>query len=233
MVEANSNFDRDLFPAIATAINLGVKFISLSWGGTEFEGQVDADATLNHRGVAITAATGDDGFGVSFPASSPFVTAVGGTSLVAAQNARGWTESAWSGAGSGCSTVEAKPAFQTDPGCPNRTIADVAAVADPATGVAVYNTFSDNGWHVFGGTSAATLIRGHLRAGRQPGGALRQRVPVPQFVERCTTWTVGSNGACGGSYLCTGQVGYDGPTGLGTPRERHAVLGPDASRSRP
>jgi hypothetical protein len=96
-----------------------------------------------HPGVAVTASSGDGGFGVEFPAVSPFVTGVGGTSLVRDDSARGWSETAWSGAGSGCSTVEGKPSWQTDGGCGNRTVADVSAVADPNTGVAVFD--SNNG----------------------------------------------------------------------------------------
>ena len=81
--------------------------------------------------------------------------AVGGTHLVRASNARGWTETAWSGGGSGCSTVYAKPSFQTDALCTKRMEADVSAIGDPNTGVAVYGPTSRNrsGWLVFGGTS--------------------------------------------------------------------------------
>jgi len=62
----------------------------------------------------------------------------------------------WSGAGSGCSSYESKPSFQTDTGCARRTIADVSAVADPATGVAVYDSYgTGGGWRVYGGTSAS------------------------------------------------------------------------------
>ena len=92
---------------------------------------------FNHPGIAITASSGDNGYGVSSPAASRYVTAVGGTSLTRGGGTRGWTESAWSGAGSGCCAYEAKPAWQTDTGCARRTVADVSAVADPNTGVAV------------------------------------------------------------------------------------------------
>ena len=121
------------------------------------------ESAYNHPGIAITVSSGDGGYGVEFPASSPHVTAVGGTHLVTASNSRGWTETAWSGAGSGCSTVYAKPSWQHDTGCSKRTVADVSAVADPNTGVAVYGPTSSrqSGWLVFGGTSvAAPLIAG-------------------------------------------------------------------------
>src|SRR5262249_25898842 len=114
----------------------------------------------HHNGVAITASTGDDGYGVEYPAASPYVTAVGGTSLTPSGNARGWSESAWSGAGSGGSSVEAKPSYQNqaDTGCSRRAVADVSAVADPNTGVAVYQTYGGSGWAVYGGTSASSPI---------------------------------------------------------------------------
>src|SRR5207249_2859000 len=90
-----------------------------------------------------------------------YVTAVGGTSLTRASNSRGWTETVWSGAGSGCSAYVSKPAWQTDSACAKRTVADVSAVADPNTGVAVYDSYRYQGragWMVFGGTSASAPI---------------------------------------------------------------------------
>jgi subtilase family serine protease len=220
LVEANSNFDTDLFPAVNTAAAMGAKFVSLSWGGSEFSGQLQADqSTFNHPGVVITAASGDNGFGVIYPSSSQFVTAVGGTSLTHATNARGWDESAWSGAGSGCSLFEPKPTFQTDTGCTKRVTADVSAVADPQTGVAVYNTFQDSGWVVFGGTSASTPIiaSAYALAGPPAAGTYPNSYPYgsPTALFDVTT---GANGVCGGvTYLCSAGPGYDGPTGLGTP----------------
>ena len=89
------------------------------------------------------------------------MTAVGGTNLTRSSTSRGWTEKAWSGAGSGCSAYVAKPVWQVDTGCARRTVADVAAVADPSTGVAVYDSFGSSGganWYVFGGTSVAAPI---------------------------------------------------------------------------
>ena len=151
--------------------------ISNSWGAAEDSSTLAADSHFNHPGKAITASSGDSGYGVSWPAASQYVTAVGGTSLSAASNARGWTETAWSGAGSGCSAQEPKPSWQTDSGCAHRTVADVSAVADPNTGVAVYDTanscggraFCDlllalglatgaDGWVQVGGTSASSPI---------------------------------------------------------------------------
>ena len=145
LVEASSATIADLGTAENAAAASGVVSISNSWGGSEDSTITASDtAYFKHSGVAITASSGDGGYGVIWPASSPFVTAVGGTSLSTASNTRGWTEKVWStssteGTGSGCSAFEKKPSWQTDSGCANRTVADVSAVADPATGVAVYD----------------------------------------------------------------------------------------------
>src|SRR5579875_2103235 len=98
-----------------------------------------------------------------YPASSKWVTAVGGTSLQrSGQARRGWSETVWNGTGSGCSAQNTAPwQSATLTGCDGRAVTDVAAVADPATGVAVYDSESDggaNGWLTFGGTSAAAPI---------------------------------------------------------------------------
>jgi subtilase family serine protease len=168
--------------------------------------------------VVLTASAGDVGFGVSYPASSPDVIGVGGTSLSTAANTRGWNETVWTGSGSACSTVQAKPSWQTDSGCGRRTDNDVAAVADPNTGVAVYNTFSEGGWFEVGGTSASSPIiaatyalAGTPAAGTNPASYLYAHPGNLYDV------TSGSDGTCSPAYLCTGGVGYDGPTGLGTP----------------
>ena len=165
LVEATTPSFSNLAAAVNTAANQpGVTVISNSYGGTE-TGSTSVESAYNHPGKAITVSTGDSGYGVAFPASSPHVIAVGGTHLVRASNSRGWTETAWSGGGSGCSTVYAKPSFQTDPLCTKRMEADVSAIGDPNTGVAVYGptSRSRSGWLVFGGTSvSAPLIGGSM-----------------------------------------------------------------------
>jgi subtilase family serine protease len=217
LVEAKSNSLTNLGTAVSTAAGLaGVHAISNSYGGGE-SGSSGSESHYNHPGIAVTVSSGDGGYAVEFPASSPHVTAVGGTSLTRASNSRGWTETVWSGAGSGCSTVYAKPVWQTDTGCSMRTVADVAAVADPATGVAVYapKSRSQSAWMVFGGTSvAAPLIAGVYGVN---GGAVNYGSDPYSHLGALWDVTSGSNGSCGASYLCTGKVGFDGPTGLGTP----------------
>ena len=158
LVEANSASDANLYAAEDYAASQA-RFVSNSWGGSEYSGQTTDDAHFNHPGVAITVSSGDSGNGAEYPATSRFVTAVGGTSLRTASNSRGWSETAWNGAGSGCSALDAKPTWQTvTTNCSRRAEADVSAVADPNTGVAVYQTFGGSGWMVYGGTSASAPI---------------------------------------------------------------------------
>ncbi|HEX3651433.1 MAG TPA: S53 family peptidase [Rhizomicrobium sp.] len=216
LIEANTSSYSNLATAENTAANQGAHAISNSYGGGE-SGTQSYEPAYNHPGIAVTVSSGDSGYGVEFPASSPHVTAVGGTHLVTAQNTRGWTETAWSGAGSGCSSVYSKPSWQHDASCARRTVADVSAVADPNTGVSVYGPVNSrqSGWLVFGGTSvAAPLIAGVYGVN---GGAVNYGSDPYSNTAALFDVTSGSNGSCGGSYLCTAKVGYDGPTGLGTP----------------
>jgi carbohydrate binding protein with CBM6 domain len=218
LVEANQP-DDSLYTAIDTAARLGAKFISNSWGGDEQSTDDAFDAKhLNKPGVVITASSGDNSFGVSHPASSRYVTAVGGTSLTRSGNARGWTESAWHGAGSGCSKYIPKPAWQKDTGCTRRTVTDVSAVADPNTGVAVFDSFGEGGWLVFGGTSASSPIIAstYALAGTPAAGTNPASFPYAHTGSLFDV-TTGNNGSCSPSYLCKATTGYDGPTGLGTP----------------
>ncbi|MDF2258548.1 hypothetical protein P2L57_23330 [Streptomyces ferralitis] len=232
LVEANSASLSDLGTAVNEAVSLGAKYVSNSYGGAEDPSEASADSQyFNHPGVAITVSAGDSGYGVEYPAASPYVTSVGGTSLSRAANSRGWTESVWStsgteGTGSGCSAYEPKPSWQTDAGCSRRTVADVSAVADPATGVAVYDSYGASGWNVYGGTSAASPIIAatYALAGAPAANSYPSSYPYgrPSALNDVTT---GANGSCSPSYLCTGGTGYDGPTGLGTPNGTAAFRG--------
>jgi N-acetylneuraminic acid mutarotase len=219
LVEANGATMDALGASVNEAVNLGAKYVSNSYGGDEDPSETTADSQyFNHPGVVVTASSGDSGYGAQYPAASPYVTSVGGTSLTRASNTRGWSESAWSGAGSGCSADEPKPAWQKDTGCSNRTIADVSAVADPATGVAIYDTYQYNGWFPVGGTSAASplIASVYADAGTPVAGSNPASYPYAN-ASHLNDVTTGSNGTCKPSYLCTGGPGYDGPTGLGTP----------------
>ncbi|MGH9302959.1 MAG: S53 family peptidase [Acidimicrobiales bacterium] len=221
LVEASSTSLSNLGVAEDTAVSLGASAVSNSYGASEFSGETTYDSYYDHPGVAITASSGDSGYGVEWPAASPYVTAVGGTSLYPASGtARGWTESAWSGASSGCSAFEAEPSWQQAlglPGCSARMVADVSAVADPDTGVAVYDTFNTSGWLVFGGTSVASPIVASVYALASNAGAVGYGSYPYGHTSSLYDVVSGSNGSCSPAYLCTGVSGYDGPTGLGTP----------------
>ncbi len=132
LVEADVNSFANLSAAENTAAALGAHVISNSYGGDEPNTQ-RFESSYHHAGVAVVASSGDRGYIVQFPASSTYVVAVGGTHLSHSGNKRGWMESAWRDGGSGCSAIYAKPPFQHDTGCPKRTVADVAAIADPFT----------------------------------------------------------------------------------------------------
>ncbi|MER6352022.1 putative Ig domain-containing protein [Streptomyces sp. NPDC001634] len=224
LVEANSATMADLGAAENEAVALGAKFVSNSWGGSESSSQTSDDTSyFKHPGVAITVSSGDSAYGAEFPATSQYVTAVGGTALTTASNSRGWSESVWhtnstEGTGSGCSAYDPKPSWQTDSGCSKRMEADVSAVADPATGVAVYDTYGGSGWAVYGGTSASSPIIASVYALAGTPGASDYPAKYPyQHTGNLYDVTSGNNGSCSPSYFCTAGTGYDGPTGWGTP----------------
>jgi subtilase family serine protease len=242
LVEASSNSFSNLDQAVAEAQSLHPAAITNSYGGSEFSTETSYNSTYSYsasgKGTAVTAATGDSGYGVEFPAAAPGVTAVGGTSLTYTGSGSGisWAETVWSGSGAGCSSYEAMPSWQDVQGvyastayCTGRQVADVSAVADPNTGVAVYDTYNEPGWMVFGGTSASTQIIGGVYglaagagtlqpspAGLYPDGASGATGSTPGLLPV----TSGSDGNCG-DYLCNASYslssGYNGPAGLGTP----------------
>jgi subtilase family serine protease len=225
LVEAATNSFTNLATAVNRAVASGATVVSNSYGGNEFAGATAYAPSYKHPGVPITVSSGDFAYadGPQIPAAFSTVVAVGGTKLKRATNARGWTESVWfhkaqaSGAGSGCSQYVAKPKWQHDTGCAGRTIADVSAVADPATGVSVYDTFGQSGWLVIGGTSASAPIIAGVYALAGNGATINNASRAYKQTAKLFDVTTGSNGTCGGSYLCKAKPGYDGPTGLGTP----------------
>jgi hypothetical protein len=222
LVEADEPSMADLAAAVDTSVALGATEVSNSYGGTEAHGTTTFAKYYSHPGVAVVASSGDSGYTVpTFPAAYPSVVAVGGTSLTRADNARGWQETAWSGSGSGCSAWVDKPAWQQDTDCPGRTIADVSAVADPDTGLAVYATSvgrGSGGWTVVGGTSAsAPYVAGVIALAGHPGAFPDASRLYSAPAEGLNDVTGGSTGTCDGDYLCTAVPGYDAPTGNGTP----------------
>jgi subtilase family serine protease len=237
LVEAAGPDLSDLAAAEDAAVALGADAVSNSYGGSETSGLADVAAAYDHPGVAITASSGDGGYQLvpSFPADLPTVTAVGGTTLTRADNARGWTETAWAaddsgnGAGAGCSAYFAKPAWQHDTACPGRTVSDISADADPNTGLAVYDSTPNPdgipaGWLVVGGTSAASpLIAGvYALSGKtadvdSAAGLYAHRADFNDVVGGNSSVPGAGHDCPDTSYLCTAVPGYDGPTGLGTP----------------
>jgi|KBSMisStaDraftv2_1062788.scaffolds.fasta_scaffold19396_3 hypothetical protein len=226
LVEAATNSVANLLKAVDYA-RTHANIVSNSWGGSEFSSETTStyDAHFSHVGIPITFSSGDNGYGAQYPASSQYVTAVGGTTLTLNSNNTRRAETVWSGAGSGCSAFEPKPTWQSDQGCIRRTVADVSADANPTTGAAVYDTVlyqGRSGWFKVGGTSLASPIVAAVYALAGNGaGTIDGSYP---YAHRSRLFDVitGSNGTCGGTYLCTGKPGYDGPSGLGAPKSTAA-----------
>lgn len=226
LVEADSPTVEDIAAAVDRAVALGAKVISNSYGGDEFAGVLELGAAhYSPRGVAMVVSSGDAGFGpASFPASWGTAIAVGGTTVT--RTASGWTHAAWIGSGSGCSAWVRKPSWQHDKNCLMRTTTDIAALGDPDTGLAVYDSFlADFGqppqWIVAGGTSlSAPLVAGMIALARNPSEMTdaRRIYNHPRGLRDVTTGSNAIFNDCGGDYLCTSGRGYDGPTGMGTPR---------------
>lgn len=191
LVEANSNSFDDLGAAVDTASRLGATAISNSYYGPEWSDETNQDAHYNHPGVAITVSAGDQA-SPFYPAASPYVTSVGGTTL------SNGIESAWQYGAQGCSRFESRPKWQQNTGCKTRSIVDVAAVADPQTGVTMYDSTA-GGWLVAGGTSvgAPVLAAAYALSGNPQGPAFSYAHP--------------------GSFTDIAPAGYDLATGLGSP----------------
>ena len=234
LVEATNDSGTGLYVAEeSAATTLGAKYISNSWGGSESSSDLTYDSEyFGHSGTVYTASAGDGAYsaGVIYPATSPNVVGVGGTSLSTASNSRGYTESVWKtstteGTGSGCSSNEPQPSWQATlsvitAACSHRVDNDVAADADPATGAAVYDTTNGNGgWNEVGGTSESSPIIASVfaLAGNNGNGGNNAADSIYTHTGNLYDVTSGNNGTCSPSILCTAATGYDGPTGWGTP----------------
>jgi subtilase family serine protease len=234
LVEATNDSGTGLYVAEETAATtLGAKYISNSWGGSESSTDLTYDTEyFGVSGVVYTASAGDSAYsgGVIYPSTSPHVVGVGGTSLDTASNSRGYTESVWEtssseGTGSGCSSNEPQPSWQTavsaiKAACSFKTDNDVAADADPNTGAAVYDTTNGNGgWNEVGGTSESSpmIAAVFALAGNNGNGGNNAADSIYTHTGNLYDVTSGSNGSCSPSILCTAATGWDGPTGWGTP----------------
>ena len=241
LIESNDESLPNMAIAEDTAVSKGAKFVSNSWYDPDYPGVSAYDAYFNHPGVVITAAAGDDGYGTGYPASSQFVTSVGGTYLTDA--AGNWASTVWStgspantdgiigATGSGCSAGEPQPSWGPDSTdstsstlCANRTLNDVSAVADAPSGVDMYDSADCAGDCDAYGTSVATPIIAamYALAGTPAANTYPASYPYAHPSD-LTPVTSGSNGTCESSrqYLCNAghslSDGYNGPGGLGTP----------------
>ena len=233
LVEGNDNSIANLGIAEDTAVSLGAKFVSNSYGILgEDPSETSFDQYYNHQGVAVVASTGDFGNVTNWPATSPYVTGAGGTTLTKDTSVpRGWDETAWDSGGSGCSPFEPRPSYQNNisTDCPNnKAIADLSADADPNSGLAVYDTNGESGWLQVGGTSLSSplLTAMYALAGTPVANTYPVSYPYQDANQSSDLFdiTQGSNGGCG-NVLCNAGPGWDGPTGLGTPDGVAALSG--------
>jgi subtilase family serine protease len=224
LVEARNNNISNLATAVNTAAGLGATVISNSYGGADSA----PIAAYNHPRIAITVSSGDPGYGAEAPAAFNPVVAVGGTTLTLGTGNTYGSERVWSGTGSGCSAFNTARAFQkaalgwSATGCMSRRgVVDVAADADPATGAAVYDSTPYNGrtgWYRVGGTSLAAPLIAAVFALAGNSTTMSYPASIPYgHTGSLHDVTTGSNGSCG-TTMCKGAVGYDGPTGVGTPK---------------
>lgn len=234
LVEAGDAYLNSLFKAIAVAVQKGASVISMSWGGNEFPEQTQFDAHFNIPNVSFIAASGDYGTGTIYPSTSPYVIAVGGTSLFTDAAGNYQSEKAWDGSGGGLSDYETEPNYQTNFPLPKnpskvRGVPDVAYNADPDTGVSVYDSYGEGGWIVVGGTSAGAPQWAALIAIAK--SATSQQIDVSNttlynaakknYALNYNDVTTGSNGSCG--YYCDARKGYDYVTGIGSPKSANLI----------
>jgi len=230
---AKSPTNGNLLAAVKDAyLKRGATVVSMSFGGGEFASETGkkADgifAAGNAKGVSFTASSGDNGTGAQYPAASPYVTSVGGTTLNVQADGTYIGETAWSGSGGGISAYEKAPAYQAGFNTSSkRGIPDVAMVGDPATGVSIYDSFGYNGqkgFFVIGGTSvAAPMFAGVLALVNQGRASTLKNADTEIYATAKAHYatdfhdiTTGNNGACG--TICNAGTGYDYVTGLGTP----------------
>ncbi len=231
LVEAKSNSNANLYAAVDTAVANGATVVSMSWGGGETSNETTTDFHFNVPNVVMLASSGDGGHAAQYPAASPYVVAVGGTSLTINSSTGAWvSETAWSGSGGGTSAYEAEPTYQGGvQSTGKRGIPDVAYDADPNTGVPVYSSYNCGrscvvGWAQFGGTSISAPqwagIMAIANSSRKAAGKANlnqvQFLLYPAAETDYHDITSGTNGSCG--TLCTAVAGYDFVTGVGSPK---------------
>jgi subtilase family serine protease len=220
LVEATTPSGANLLKAVDYAASLPeVVSISMSWGGGEFPEEVSLDSHFKSiSGALFFASSGDHGTGASWPASSPFVIGVGGTSIALKSDKSLLKETAWSGSGGGISVYEKEPTYQSDYSIPRaggmRAIPDVSYDADPTSGFPIYHAGL---WRTVGGTSAGApqwAAIATLGSGITLNNIYKDKASTDasRYFRDIVS---GSNGDCG--YLCTARARYDYVTGLGSP----------------
>lgn len=228
LVESPHSTLSSMLRGVDVAVAAGARVVSMSWGATEFVGETRSDAHFAVPGVAFVASSGDAGASVKYPAASPLVLGVGGTTLPLDLSGNLVApETAWSGSGGGISSVETEPGYQSAYPIPptgnRRGVPDVSYDADPVTGVAVFDSTGATGWVSVGGTSVGAPQWSALIALADEGrtGPLSTvALGSSPFYSRAVAGdyrdvVAGSNGSCG--TLCTAGPGYDFVTGLGSP----------------
>jgi subtilase family serine protease len=226
-VAKNASFKNLLLAAQDAFTNLGETVVSMSFGGGEFAGEIGAngDGILSAgtlKGVTFTASSGDSGCGTQYPAASPYVVSVGGTSLKTLANGTYVSESAWNGSGGGLSAYENRPSYQNGfNSSAKRGIPDVAMVADPATGVSAYDT-DLGGFFVVGGTSVAAPLWAGIIAlsdGKRASSLKNADNELYSIAGNSSNYARDfhdvTTGSAGGK--CNAGTGYDLVTGLGSP----------------
>ena len=241
LVEAPSNNLSDLLSAVDFAVRNGASVVSMSWTSSEVSSERNLDNHFVATGVTFLAASGDSGAGVNYPAASPDVIAVGGTSLVLDRSGNYSSETAWSGSGGGLSKYEYEPISQAQFPIANdihgtRGVPDVSYNANPGTGYAIYDSIGVSGysgWFQVGGTSAASpqwaalvaIANSQRAAARKANlsatGSSVYAVGKSSLTANFHAVTSGTNGSCG--TLCDALAGYDYVTGLGTPQSKVLV----------
>jgi subtilase family serine protease len=234
LVEADSDSFTDLLAAVNfSRYQSGVVVVSMSWGSQEFSYETAYDAYFTtppgHMGgsglpggITFVASTGDSGGGTSYPAVSPNVLAVGGTSLTIGPGGNYGSEKAWSGSGGGISLYESKPSFQMSLAGSMRSTPDVALNSDPYTGYYIYDTvpyWGISGWFQDAGTSAAAPQWAALIALADQGRALMGKGSLSNAQSVIYSLPAGDfHDITGGSSGYAAVSGYDLVTGRGTPK---------------
>ena len=214
-----------LLSGVTAAVNAGASQVSMSWGSSEFSGEKSFDYVFLTSGVSFFCASGDSGAGTSWPAASPYVTGVGGTTLNHNASTGTYSEVAWSGSGGGKSAYESRPSFQNGwQPASGRGIPDVSFVANPNTGVSIcYTSGGKQVWTVVGGTSAGSpqwagitaLVNSHRKAvGKSP----ISRITTALYAAASSAYSADfydvTSGNDGGY---NAGLKYDFVTGLGSP----------------